>query len=103
MTSTAPNPGASTHEPGEAYEGPALLSTAERNLSVEVRLRGHSEPIDGRFHWYGRVQPSAELDANLRSGSAVMVTTPLGTAAGRLSDVDPWGRFRLTGLGTPPF
>ena len=28
---------------------------------------------------------------------------PHGSAEGRLSDVDPWGRFRIAGTGRPPF
>jgi len=40
-----------THEPEEQYDGPASIA----GTSVEVRLRGHFEPIDGRFHWWGRI------------------------------------------------
>jgi hypothetical protein len=29
--------------------------------------------------------------------------TPYGEAQARLSDVDPWGRYRVTGSGRPPF
>jgi hypothetical protein len=29
--------------------------------------------------------------------------TPEGSADGELADVDPWGRYRLTGTSTPPF
>ena len=92
------------HEPGEEYAGPAqLIAEDARALDVEVQLRGHVEPIDGRFHWYGRIAADAEVSARHRSGAKVAVRTPHGTAAGRISDVDPWGRFRITGLGTPPF
>jgi hypothetical protein len=92
------------HEPGEEYVGPAhLISEEQEALEVEVQLRGHVEPIDGRFHWYGRIAPNAELDTRHRSGSTVAIRTPHGIAAGRLNDVDPWGRFRIAGLGTPPF
>lgn len=94
----------SFHEPREEYAGPAeLISTGHESLDVEVRLRGHLEPIDGRFHWYGRIAASDEVTAWHRSGTDVALRTPHGTAAGRISDVDPWGRFRIAGLGTPPF
>jgi hypothetical protein len=89
--------------PGEQYEGPSTLVVGDEEILVEVRLRGHLEPIDGRFHWYGRIQPSAELDAVASSGDTALLRTPYGEAQGRLSDVDPWGRFRVTGLGRPPF
>jgi hypothetical protein len=33
----------------------------------------------------------------------VIVRTPQGEAPTDLSDVDPWGRPRVEGFGTPPF
>ena len=36
-------------------------------------------------------------------GSTVTLQTPYGAAEGRLSDVDTWGRFRVSGTGKPPF
>ena len=86
------------HEPGEQYDGPALIETTD----VEVRLRGCFQPIDGLFHWWGRIGSGPALEAHT-SGSRVMIKTPHGTAEGRLSDVDPWGRFRISGSGRPPF
>lgn len=83
----------------EEYAGPAVVADVE----VEVTLRGHFEPLDGRFHWYGRIGRGSALDEQVRSGSTVIVTTPNGTAEGRLSDLDPWGRFRVSGTGRPPF
>ncbi|MFL6106786.1 MAG: DUF4873 domain-containing protein [Marmoricola sp.] len=92
------------HEPGEEYVGPAqLIAEDQTTLAVQVQLRGHVEPIDGRFHWYGRIAADDTVTARHRSGSGVALRTPHGTAAGRISDVDPWGRFRITGLGAPPF
>lgn len=90
------------HEPGEAYDGPADLVAGEDVHTVEVQLRGVFQPIDGRFHWYGRVAESPALNS-VRSGATVILRTPYGEAAGRLSDVDPWRRFRIAGTGRPPF
>ena len=87
------------HEPEEQYDGPARIAETE----VEVLLRGHFEPIDGRFHWWGRIAADERLDAEHSSGSTVTLVTPHGEAVGRLSDVDPWGRFRIAGTGRPPF
>jgi hypothetical protein len=88
----------SSHEAGEEYAGPARIGDTD----VDVRLRGHFQPIDGRFHWWGRIGTTPELDSHT-SGSTVTLETPHGAAEGRLSDVDPWGRFRITGTGRPPF
>ena len=88
----------------EGYDGPAtVLDDDQHGIDVAVRLRGHFEPIDGHFHWYGRIQPCDELTRTHRAGSTVALRTPDGQAQGRLSDVDPWGRFRIAGTGTPPF
>ncbi|MGW1676617.1 DUF4873 domain-containing protein [Saccharopolyspora sp. NPDC002376] len=86
------------------YRGPATLRTEDREVAVEVVLRGHFQPIDGRFHWYGRLAAHdevAEFAANRKM--AVLLSTPQGEAQGTLSDPDPWGRFRITGTGRPPF
>lgn len=91
------------HDPQEQYDGPAEVLHGDQRMRVSVRLRGHVEPIDGRFHWWGRIASCAELDDTARSGETVTLETPYGSAAGRLSDVDPWGRFRITGTGRPPF
>jgi hypothetical protein len=98
--STSPRAG---HLPQEEYDGPAEILLDGRSIGVAVALRGHFEPIDGRFHWWGRVHSCPELDDAARSGAVVVLRTPHGSADGRLSDVDPWGRFRLTGTGRPPF
>lgn len=86
------------HEPQEEYDGPVRVGS----VTVEASLRGAFQPIDGRFHWYGRLAASAALD-ELGPGSSVTVTTEHGSAAGRLSDVDLWGRLRVAGTGRPPF
>ena len=45
-----------SHEPAERYDGPAHIGETE----VEVRLRGHFQPIDGLFHWWGRIGADTE-------------------------------------------
>lgn len=87
------------HEPGEGYAGPATLTTAAGDLAVEVRLRGGFQPIDGRFHWYGRVRGADAVP----SGTTVTLRTEHGEASGRLTDLDHWDRYRIGGTGRPPF
>jgi hypothetical protein len=88
----------------DGYDGPATLVFDGAEVAVTVALRGNFEPVDGRYHWYGRVQPSAELTERLgtRNGTAVL-RTPVGEATGVLSDPDTWGRYRVSGTSTPPF
>jgi hypothetical protein len=88
----------------EGYEGPARLVLDDgRTVDVEVRLRGTFQPMDGRYHWYGRLASDSAVDETVGSGAVVALRTPHGTAAGRLSDRDPWGRLRIDGTGRPPF
>ena len=88
-----------THEPGAQFTGPAEIGDGHCAVEVCVDLRGGFQPIDGRFHWYGRVGAHEGLVA----GDRVTIHTEHGTAEGRLSDVDPWGRLRIAGTGRPPF
>ncbi len=90
-----------SHEPGQQYAGPAVISAAGVDVPVEVDLRGAFQPIDGRFHWYGRIAATTALGVG--SGSTVTLRTEHGAAQARLSDLDTWGRFRVTGEGRPPF
>ncbi|MDD7941950.1 DUF4873 domain-containing protein [Actinomycetospora lutea] len=93
------------HEHDEdGYHGPATLVVDEVEYAVVVTLVGHFEPLDGRYHWYGRVAAHEELHAALDGRKRpARVTSPAGAAEGELSDVDPWGRYRLAGTSTPPF
>lgn len=89
--------------PAEDFTGPAVLRSGDAEVSAEVTLAGFFQPIDGRFHWHGRVTGSPEVTAAFASGDRVEIDTGRGVAPGKLSDVDPWGRLRVTGTGPPPF
>jgi hypothetical protein len=90
------------HEDG--YRGAATLVVADRELTVEVSLRGHFQPIDGRYHWYGRIAENAELDELVGGRKrTALLRTPDGEATGELSDPDTWRRYRISGTSTPPF
>jgi hypothetical protein len=83
------------------YQGPAVLVVADAEIAVEVVLRGQFQPIDGRYHWYGRISADAALDRLERR--PVVLRTPEGAAKGQLSQPDVWQRFRISGIGRPPF
>lgn len=90
------------HEP-VGYDGPAEVLTGDVSVAVTVRLRGAFQPIDGHFHWYGRLDQHPSIAELGRAGARVELRTPYGQAEGRLSDEDPWGRYRIDGTGRPPF
>ncbi|SDG75082.1 protein of unknown function [Lentzea fradiae] len=88
----------------EGYTGPATLVFDSGELAVEVDLRGHFQPIDGRFHWYGRVKADEEVTARVEGGArSALLRTPGGEARTTLTDQDPWGRYRVGGTSTPPY
>lgn len=88
----------------DGYRGEATLVIDGAELTVSVTLRGNFEPVDGRYHWYGRIQPHEELSAIVDGRKTTAeLRTPFGTAEGALSDQDTWGRYRISGTSTPPF
>lgn len=90
------------HALHESYAGPATLAASGHEIAVDADLRARFEPIDGRLHWYGRLAATPMLE-EIGSGTSVTIATEHGWARGRLSDVDPWGRPRISGTGRPPF
>jgi hypothetical protein len=86
------------------YSGEAVLVFGEREVPVSVELRGFFQPIDGRYHWYGRIARHDEVTALVEAGArSALLRTPDGEATGALTDPDPWSRYRVTGTSTPPF
>ena len=95
----------SGHEHDEdGYTGAATLVLGETELDIEVELRGHFQPIDGYYRWYGRIKANPTL-SELAGGKKhkVEIRTPEGSAHGEISDPDPWDRYRIMGKSTPPF
>jgi hypothetical protein len=92
------------HDDEDGYTGSATLLVEETELVVDVRLRGHFQPIDGYYRWYGRIAANTRLD-EIAGGrrKPAEIRTPSGSAKGEISDPDPWGRYRIMGTSTPPF
>ncbi|MEJ3656751.1 DUF4873 domain-containing protein [Actinomycetes bacterium KLBMP 9759] len=96
------------HDHEDGYAGPATLTVDGHDVAVEALLDARHEPHDGKMHWFGRVTPTRELAANLAaalkaSSTTVELSTESGRAPAQVGDLDPWGRYRITGVGTPPF
>jgi len=88
----------------DGYDGPAELIDGADVLPVTVTLRGHFDPISGKYSWYGRVAASPEVAALVDAGTRkVVLRTPHAEVVTALSDVDPWGRPRVGGFGATPF
>lgn len=88
----------------DGYQGEATLLLDGAELPVTVTLRGNFEPVDGRYHWYGRIQADAGVtDKAAGRKPTATLRTPHGSAEGVLSDPDTWGRYRISGTSRPPF
>ncbi|HEX6346129.1 DUF4873 domain-containing protein [Umezawaea sp.] len=88
----------------EGYTGRAELLADGQTIEVDVDLRGFFQPIDGRYHWYGRIAANAQVTTLAESGTrTALLRTPTGEAQGALTDPDPWHRYRVSGTSTPPF
>ncbi|OZC90753.1 hypothetical protein CH254_07525 [Rhodococcus sp. 06-412-2C] len=90
------------------YRGPAMLTfdNPAAEFDVQIDLRGHSQPIDGIFRWYGRVRPHEALQGFMEAAGSSRkgrLSTDSGDVPVLVSDVDPWGRYRLQGTGMPPY
>lgn len=83
-----------------SWHGPAWIADTE----VSLHGTGRWEPVDGHYHWAGRIAPEPRIVRLLRSGRRdVLVRVGDRTAPGRLVEVDPWGGVRVTGVGAPPW
>jgi hypothetical protein len=88
----------------DGYDGPAELVDGDTVVDADVSLRGHFDPISGKYNWYGRVAASPEVAALVAGGARqVTLRTPNCEVTTTLSDVDPWGRPRVEGFGAAPF
>jgi hypothetical protein len=88
----------------DGYDGPAELIDGAATVPVEVQLRGHFDPISGKYSWYGRVAVTPEVTTLVAHGARkVRLRTPHAEVETALSDVDPWGRPRVEGFGVAPF
>ena len=87
------------------YDGAATLVVGDQAVEVTVRLDGHLEPLDGSFHWYGRIGRSAAVarlkDAGATTGSLMIADR--APAEMRLAEYDPWGHVQVSGTGAPPY
>ena len=84
------------------YDGPAEIRVDDIAHSVRVRLTGHLDPIDGKYHWRGMVFELTH-DTALRMPQPVSVTIGPRTAEAHLTEVTPWGRHSVAGVGMPPY
>lgn len=86
----------------EIYDGTATLTIGGAPHPVRVRLRGHLDPIDGRYHWQGTVLDVLPDDALERTRAATL-TVGEHSAPTRIVEQTPWGTHSIAGIGAPPY
>lgn len=85
----------------DAYDGAATLEIAGDRHPVRVRLTGHLDPIDGRYHWQGTVFASPSDD--LTQARTATLTVGERSAPARIVERTPWGTHSVSGVGAPPY
>lgn len=88
--------------PDDLYDGPATLIVSGSEIASRVRLTGHLDAIDGRYHWQGTVFDTLPDAARARS-AGVTLTIEDRTVAARMVEQTPWGTHMIAGVGDPPF
>ncbi|AKS32627.1 diiron oxygenase [Mycolicibacterium goodii] len=83
----------------DVYDGFAVLDNGGRDSRVRVRLTGHLDPIDGRYHWQGSI-----LDGGMVAGTGpVRLTIGQRSVDARIVERTAQGTFSIAGVGEPPF
>lgn len=85
----------------DVYDGPATVRIGDDERAVRVRLAGHVDPIDGRYHWQGTVFD--ELPSETRLPKPVIVSIGEEHAQARIVERPPQGGYSVAGVGAPPF
>jgi hypothetical protein len=85
----------------DIYDGLATVRIGEDEHMVRVRLAGHVDPIDGRYHWQGTVFD--ELPTDVRLPQQITVTVGDHHAQARIVERPPQGNYSVAAVGAPPF
>lgn len=93
------SPTGSVHD--DVYDGAATLSIAGARRQVRVRLTGHIDPIDGRYHWQGTL--FGQLPADVARAANVTLAVGDCSAPARITEETPQGTLSIAGVGAPPF
>lgn len=83
----------------DVYDGFAVLDSGDRDSRVRVRLTGHLDPIDGRYHWQGSI-----LDGEMVADTGqVRLSIGQRSVDARIVERTAQGTYSIVGVGEPPF
>jgi hypothetical protein len=96
---TSAGKGAEAEADDDVYDGAATLQLADQDHTVRVRLTGHLDPIDGRYHWRGTI-----LDPPTSVGAGpVRLAIESRCVNARITERTAQGGYSIVGIGAPPF
>ncbi|MGH3455170.1 MAG: DUF4873 domain-containing protein [Nocardioidaceae bacterium] len=87
------------------YRGSVRVRLGGSAVEVEGQLHGFFQPIDGSYHWYGRLAPDERISAWVADRGRAPVEISVGAdtpVPARLGERNPRGGHRVTGTGPPP-
>jgi hypothetical protein len=84
----------------EVYDGQATVRIGDDDHDARVRLTGHIEPIDGRYHWQGMLFTDLH---ETKLPLLVTVTVGENSAEARIVERTAQGGYSVVGVGVPPF
>jgi len=89
----------------DGYSGAATLRGDGVEIPVRIALSGHVDPLDGHYHWGGRVEPDARVVGLLRDGrrDVTLEVDGFSSLPARLMEADPWGGVVVAAKGKPPW
>jgi hypothetical protein len=88
------------------FRGEAILRGADdAEIPVRATLSGYVDPLDGRYHWGGRIGSDERVVALLRAGRREVTLQVDGgeRLPARLTEADPWGGVIVSATGRPPW
>ena len=88
------------------YRGPVTVRVDGTPVEVDAQLHGFFQPIDGSYHWYGRLAPDERISTWVAEhGRRAPIDVSVGDrdpVPARLGECNPWGGHRIAGTGPPP-
>ena len=87
------------------YRGPVTVRVEGAQVEVDAQLHGFFQPIDGSYHWYGRLAPHDRISAWVAEHGRAPIDVSVGDrdpVPARLGECNPWGGHRVAGTGPPP-
>ena len=89
-----------------SYRGALTVRVEGATIEVDGEVHGFFQPIDGSFHWYGRLAPDEQISTLVAERGRATIEISAGVRApvpARLGERNPWGGHRITGVGRPPY